>query len=148
MKLNKSIEFYIKSTSLALSRMYTQIAKQYGVTQTIGYVLMYVEKEGTPTTSLAFSLGMKDSSLTRLLKNMENSGLIIRRKDKTDKRIIRVFLTKEGVEKRKIVKRIVLEFNNKIIKKIGEDDLKIFFKVFEIINKQINTEIAYKPLKK
>jgi DNA-binding MarR family transcriptional regulator len=144
MKLNQSIEFYIKSTSLALSRMYNKIAKQYGITQTIGYVLMYVEKNGTPATKLAWSLGMKDSSLTRLLKKMEKNGLISRIKDKEDKRITRIFLTKEGIEKRRMIKKIVLNFNQKIAEKIGEENLQTFYKVFDIINKQISSEATYK----
>ena len=147
MKLDKSIEFYIKTTSLSLSRMYSRIAKENGITQTIGYVLMYVEKQGTPTTKLSLQLGMKDSSLTRLLKNMEKNGLIRRIKSKVDKRIVNIFLTPEGIENRKIIKKIVLSFNKKILNKIKDEDLQTFYKVFEIINKQIHEEIAYNPIK-
>ncbi len=144
MKLTDTIEFHIKATSLALSRMYNDLAQKYGITQTMGYVLMYVEKDGTPSIKLAWSLGMKDSSLTRLLKNMERKGLIIRKKDKKDKRISRVFLTEAGVEKRRIIKKFVLDFNKKIVEKLGEEKLKIFHEAFDIINKELNAQTAYK----
>lgn len=144
MKTKTTIEYQIKTTSLALSRMYTDLAKKYGITQTMGYVLMYTEKTGTPSTKLSWSLGMKDSSLTRLLKNMERKGLIFRQKDKEDKRIMRVFLTKSGVEKRRIIKKFVLEFNSRIADKIGEEKLQLFFEVMEIINKEINAVSAFK----
>ncbi len=144
MKLNETIEFYIKSTSLALSRMYNELAQKYGITQTMGYVLMYVEREGTPTTKLAWSLGMKDSSLTRLLKNMEAKGLVKRVQDEKDRRIIRIFLTEEGVKKRKLIKKYVIAFNERIAEKIGKEKLKIFYEVFHIINKEIQNEIKYK----
>ena len=142
MKLNETIEFYVRTTSLALSRMYSVIANQYGITQTMGYILTYVEKEGTPSTRLAQQLGMKNSSLTRLLKKMEDEGCITRAVDQHDKRIIRVFLTPKGVEKRKIAKKTVLEFNEKLMQKTSKKELESFFKVFDIIKEQVAEEIA------
>ena len=141
MKLNETIEFHVRTTSLALSRMYNVIANQYGITQTVGYILTYVEKEGTPSTKLAQQLGMKNSSLTRLLKKMEDDGCITRVVDKNDKRIIRVFLTPKGVERRKIAKKTVLEFNERLMQKTSKQDLDAFFKVFEIIKEQVAEEI-------
>jgi len=141
MKLNETIEFYIRTTSLALSRMYNIIANQYGITQTVGYILTYVEKEGTPSTKLAQQLGMKNSSLTRLLKKMEDDGCITRVVDHNDKRVIRIFLTPKGVERRKIAKKTVLEFNEKLMQKVSKKDLDAFFKVFEIIKEQVADEI-------
>ncbi len=142
MKLNETIEFHIKTTSLALSRMYNKIAEQHGITQTIGYVLVFVEREGTPSTKLAQLLGMKNSSLTRLLKNMEKNGCIVRKTDKTDKRIVRVFLTEEGVRKRKIAKEAVLEFNEKLLKQVSPEELNTFFKVFDVIKNQVEEELS------
>jgi DNA-binding MarR family transcriptional regulator len=142
MKLNETIEFYIRTTSLALSRMYNVIANQYGITQTVGYILTYVEKEGTPSTRLAQQLGMKNSSLTRLLKKMEDDGCITRVVDQNDKRIIRIFLTPQGIERRKIAKRKVLEFNEKLMEKVSKRDLDAFFKVFEVIKEQVADEIT------
>lgn len=142
MKLNETIEFYVRTTSLALSRMYNVIANQYGITQTVGYILTYVEKEGTPSTKLAQQLGMKNSSLTRLLKKMEDDDCITRVVDQNDKRIIRIFLTPQGVERRKIAKKKVLEFNEKLMQKVSKRDLDAFFKVFDVIKEQVADEIA------
>ncbi len=142
MKLNETIEFHIKTTSLALSRMYNKVAERYGITQTIGYILVFVEREGTPSTRLAQLLGMKNSSLTRLLKNMEKSGCIYRKVDKKDKRIVRVFLTEEGVRKRKIAKEAVLSFNEKLLNKVSKQELDTFYKVFDIIRNQVDEEIS------
>ncbi len=142
MKLNETIEFYIRTTSLALSRMYNVIGNEYGISQTVGYILTYVEKEGTPSTRLAQQLGMKNSSLTRLLKKMEDDGCITREVDQKDKRIIRIFLTPLGVERRKIAKKKVLEFNEKLMQKVSQQDLDAFFKVFDVIKDQVADEIA------
>jgi len=135
MKLDQSIEFHIKTTSLALTRMYNQMAEMYGITQTIGYILTYVKKEGTPSTKLATDLGMKKSSLTRLLKKMEIDGCIYRKIESTDKRVVKVFLTERGIERKKIAKKKVLDFNQLIINNIKDEEWETFIKVSNIIKK-------------
>jgi len=142
MKLNETIEFYIRTTSLALSRMYNSKAAQYGITQTIGYILTYVAREGTPSTKLAQQLGMRNSSLTRLLKKMENDGCIYRQVSPDDKRVVKIFLTEKGITRRKIAKKTVLDFNQKLLSQVNEEEMKIFFKVFDIIKNQVAVELG------
>ena len=74
-------------------------------------------------------------------KNMEESGLIFRKGDKTDKRIVRIFLTEKGVAARKISKETILNFNDKLLKKIMDKDLDTFVKVLGIIKEQVQNEI-------
>ena len=112
-----------------------------GLSQTIGYVLINIEKEGTPATKIAPLMGMEPTSLSRLLKNMEDNGLIFRRGDQTDKRVVRIFLTEKGVAARKISKKTILDFNDKLLKKINKADLQAFIKVFDIIKEQVHEEI-------
>ena len=133
MNLNDTVEFYIRTTSLALSRMYNAIAADYGITQTVGYILIYVKKDGTSSSKIANLLGMKKSSLTRILQKMEDDGCITRQVDKSDKRIVNIFLTKKGVERRRIAKKTVLEFNAKLTELTDEKDLKSFAKVSKLI---------------
>ena len=141
MNLKETVDFHIKSTWHSITRMYNLIAAQYGLSQTIGYVLINIEKEGTPATKIAPLMGMEPTSLSRLLKNMEESGLIFRKGDKTDKRIVRIFLTEKGVAARKISKETILNFNDKLLKKIMDKDLDTFVKVLGIIKEQVQNEI-------
>ena len=134
MKLEETVDFHVKSTWHAITRMYNQIANSHGLSQTIGYVLINVSKEGTPATKIAPLMGMEPTSLSRLLKNMEESGLIFRKGDKTDKRVVRIFLTPEGVQKRKQAKSAIVEFNQRILNKIDVKDLDIFIRVSQTIN--------------
>ncbi len=147
MKLNQTIEFHIRTTSLALSRMYNAIAADYGITQTIGYILTYVDKEGTPSTKIATQLGMKKSSLTRVLKKMEEDGCIEREIDKVDKRVVKIFLTEKGIERRKIAKKTVIDFNNRLNDMVEEGDLERFSKVSEIIKQLVNEELERRHIK-
>lgn len=144
MKLQETVDYHIKSTWHALTRMYNNIASKYDLSQTIGYVLINIEKEGTPATKIAPLMGMEPTSLSRLLKSMETRGLIYRKGDEEDKRVVRIFLTDEGIEKRKLAKETVLNFNEKLLKRIGQDDLKRLIEVFDIIKQCVDDEMDEK----
>lgn len=134
MKLEETVDYHIKTTWHALARMYNQLASDFDMSQTIGYVLINISKEGTPATKIAPLMGMEPTSLSRLLKNMEDKGYIYRKGDETDKRIVRIYLTQSGLEKRKIARDTILKFNEKILTNIKEKDLEVLVKVLEQIS--------------
>jgi len=134
MNLQDTIDFHIKSAWHSLTKMYNCVAAQYGTSQTVAYILVNIDKEGTPATKIAGRLGMEPTSLSRILKKMEDQSLIYKEMDVNDKRIMKLFLTEIGIEKRKLVKEIVLNFNEKLLKTISGSDLKAFYKVIDAIN--------------
>ncbi len=81
---------------------------------------------------------MEATSLSRILKNLETKGLIYRKSDEVDKRKVLIFLTLEGVEKRKIAKKVVSGFNKLIVEEIPIEKLSVFFEVMETINKTVD----------
>lgn len=134
--MNTTIDSEIKSTWHSIFKMYNQIASQYGTTQATGFLLLSIAKEGTPSTSIAPAMGMEATSLSRILKTLEDKKLIYREKDAKDGRMVRIFLTKEGVEKRKIAKKVVSGFNELIAQEIPQTKLSVF-DVMHDINKVI-----------
>ncbi|HAG15011.1 MAG TPA: MarR family transcriptional regulator [Bacteroidales bacterium] len=142
-----TVDFHLRSTLFSMMRMYNSLAAQHGTTQGVGYVLLIIEKSGTPATKIAPLMGMSSSSLSRLLKNMEENGLIYKESNSKDKRIVKVFLTDKGVELRREVKRVVLSFNQRVYEKIAADDFEVFTKVTSIIKEQVQSDLAAVQLK-
>lgn len=135
------IDFVLRHLWHKTSRLYNQKASEYDVSLSVGFILLNVDKEGTPSTQLGPKMGMEPTSLSRTLKTMEDAGLIVRKSDKNDKRKVLIYLTDEGIEKRKIAKQVVLDFNESIMSKIPKGKLKIFFEVAERLDKAIDQEI-------
>jgi len=78
--------------------MYNQQALKYGGTMSVGFALLNIHsEEGTPATKIGPMMGLETRSLTRLLKSMEEKGLIYRETDKNDRRSVLIFLTKAGI---------------------------------------------------
>jgi DNA-binding MarR family transcriptional regulator len=118
--------------------MYNQQAVDYDLTTSIGFVLLNIDsKNGTPATKIAPLLGMEPRSLSRMLKNLEEKGLIYRESDTKDKRLVKIFLTSLGKEKKDIAKRTVKKFNSTLRQNIDPKKLEAFFEVIQDINKLI-----------
>jgi len=123
----------VRATWIKMSRMYNQRASQYGISMSVGFILLHIDKEGTPSTQLGPRMGMEPTSLSRTLKTMEEKGFIRREEDKQDKRIVRIFLTQYGLEARYIARDVVFELNNKLENKIPIEKIEVFFSVMSTI---------------
>ena len=136
-----TIDFFIRQTWHKISRMYNQQAAEHDMTISIGYILLIIDKNGTPSTQLGPRMGMEPTSLSRTLKTMEDDGLIHRKVDKDDKRKVLIFLTEKGLEKRKVSRKVVLDFNNKLMAKIPKSKLKVYFEVMTKIDQIAEEEL-------
>lgn len=135
---DKTIDYVLRATWQAVSRMYNEEANKYGATMATGFVLLSIDKEnGTPSTALGPKMGMEATSLTRTLKSMEERGLIIRKKNPEDGRGVLIYLTEFGKEKRDLSKNTVLKFNETIKNNISEEKMNHFMEVSETINELI-----------
>ena len=141
MRKEKTIDFHIKWAWHSISRMYNAYAARFGLTMATGYVLLNVDSErGTPATKIAPLLGMEPRSLVRMLKNLEEKGLVRREVDPTDKRFVRIILTEIGKTKRDLAKEGVINFNNLIRERIPLEKLVVFFDVIKEINQLVEEE--------
>jgi MarR family transcriptional regulator, organic hydroperoxide resistance regulator len=135
---DKTIDYILRATWQAVSRMYNEEAAKYGATMATGFVLLSIDKEkGTPSTTLGPKMGMEATSLTRTLKSMEEKGLIIRKRNPFDGRGVLIYLTDLGKEKRELSKSTVLKFNETIKQHVSDEKLQHFMEVAETINELI-----------
>jgi DNA-binding MarR family transcriptional regulator len=64
---------------------------------------------------------------------MEEKGLIFKKPDLVDKRSVRIYLTEEGKRKKEISVITIREFNEQVRTVVAQEELDIFFSVFEKI---------------
>ena len=154
MKPEETVDYNIKVAWHAISRMYNVQAARYDITTSIGFVLLNIDQEiGTPATKIAPLLGLETRSLTRILRSMEEKGLIYKQADTQDKRSVRIFLTDLGLEKKEVSRQTVRHFNQKVRGKIPQSQLDNFFKVAGQITSMIEGKTLFddfelKPLRK
>ena len=78
----KTIDYVLRTTWLAVKKMYNEEATNYNSTMATGFTLLSIDPEkGTPSTSLGPKMGIGVNSLSRILSSMELEGLIKRKPD-------------------------------------------------------------------
>jgi len=148
MDKDKSIDHELRATWQAIAKMYNEQAAKHDSTMATAFVLLNIDSDsGTPSTALGPLMGMEPTSLSRILKNMEDKGAISREKNPEDGRSVIIKLTSYGKEMRAVSKGHVYQFNNKIREHITEDELENFFKVTSTINKLIADKKVFLDIK-
>ena len=135
MRHEETIDYLLKVVWQNMSNTYNQIASEFGITQAIGYVLINIDQEGTAVSQLAGLLGVKATSLSRMLNNMEDSGLIYREAAPADKRSVKVFLTDFGREKRQLAKGVVRSFNEYLNNNLSVQEKNNLVQTLQKLNK-------------
>lgn len=140
----KTIDYVLRATWMSVSKMYNEEAGKAGSTMATGFALLSIDPEkGTPSTSLGPKMGMEATSLSRILKTMEEKGLIERRKNPKDGRSVLLHLTDFGKEMRDFSKGVVLRFDEVVKESISPEELKTFIKVANTIMDLISNKKIY-----
>lgn len=144
MKPQQTIDFHLRWLWQKIIRIYNQEASKFGGTMSVGYVLLNIDKDGTPSTKLGPKMGMESRSLTRTLKSMEEKGLIYKTQDENDGRLVLIHLTNDGKKYRDTSREVVLKLNEYVHESIDSDKLNIFFEVSKQINELLDNPSIYK----
>jgi DNA-binding MarR family transcriptional regulator len=143
MKHQETIDYFLKVVWQTVANRYNQLASEFGITQSIGYLLINIDdKEGTTVTEVAGLLGLKSTSLSRMLSNLEDMGLIYRESNKGDKRSVKICLTDLGKEKRHLARVVVRKFNDYLDAHISDAEKQQLTDTLKKINQ---LTIDYKP---
>jgi DNA-binding MarR family transcriptional regulator len=141
---DKTIDYVLRTTWLNIQKMYNEEASKIGSTMATGFTLLSIDPDkGTPSTALGPKMGMEATSLSRILKTMDENGLIERHPNPEDGRGVIITLTDFGLEKRDYSKEKVLAFNEAIKNNVSEEQLKHFYEVSEVINNLVSNKKIY-----
>ena len=138
MNKTNSIDHCLRATWQAVAKMYNEEATKQDYTMAMAFAVLNIDYEnGTPSTALGPLMGMEATSLSRILKSMEDKGIIFREKNPDDGRGVLLKLTAIGKEKREQAKQSVLRFNEVVRQNVNEEEIKAFFKITNTITQLI-----------
>lgn len=116
LKLENQLCFMLYSTSRKMTAAYRPLLSELGITYPQYLVLMVLweyfditglasekidpTKAGIKVGMLSTKLQLDNGTLTPLLKRMALQGLIVRKRDEQDERVVRIYLTENGVDLR------------------------------------------------
>lgn len=89
--------YLLAAASEAASKQFHQHVREMGLRTTEWRVMACLhDQDGLMITQLAHYALMEQSRITRIIDQMESSGLVARRNDKGDGRRVRIYLTDHG----------------------------------------------------
>ena len=101
LQLEKFLCFSIYSAGHAFNRVYKPLLDNLGLTYPQYLVMVTLWQEDNQSVrSIGSKLYLESSTLTPLLKRLEASGLVSRKRDPEDERSVRVSLTEAGKDLR------------------------------------------------
>jgi DNA-binding MarR family transcriptional regulator len=110
LQLEEQLCFALYSASRAVTRAYQPLLAPLGLTYP-QYLAMLVLWEGSAlsVSELGARLSLDSGTLTPLLKRLEESELVERRRSETDERVVLVSLTRRGAALRERAQHVPLE---------------------------------------
>jgi MarR family transcriptional regulator, organic hydroperoxide resistance regulator len=109
----RSTGYRIKLLSQLLYRKFSDRLEPYGITPFHWLVLCCLwQEDGLPTSEIGEKLQQVGGTLTGVLDRMEERDLVRREKDKSDRRICRIWLTDAGKELRTTLPQISAELHD------------------------------------
>ena len=86
---------------------------------------------------IGLGLHIKPATVTNLVKKLEMSGLISRRRDSNDDRIINVMLTMEGKEAATFVKTVIEQIETDIRSEFSSEEVEVLRQPLEKIRNRL-----------
>ncbi len=117
------------------------ILRQYDMTNLQGMIMHYLydhaNERGTFQKDLEKFFDFRSSTLTNVLKLMEQKGLIKRVNVAEDARLKKIVLTEKSVHIQERVTRAIMEMEERLEKNLSKEEIDLFFHVLERISQSI-----------
>jgi DNA-binding MarR family transcriptional regulator len=113
------------------TRLEAELTK-HGITRLMWCLLRGIGMENvTSPSELADYVCVARPAISRLLKSMEDKGLVKRISEGSDKRFTEVALTELGVEKMKVCHKLVQDLNQHFSTKLSQNDYELFMSLID-----------------
>lgn len=127
MRFNGSIWCNLDIALRNLDQVYGQVVEPLGLTVIEWYILRSLyESDGQHASELARAVGRAATSFTPILDKLQNKDMIERRPDSSDRRAVRIYLTKKGNTHREEVLDSAEQIDARIRKSVSNGDFKGF----------------------
>ena len=123
----------INKISNRLRRRSVALQEKLGMSGAQGNILNYILVDGRKRhvyqKDIEKEFGLRPSTATEALKNLEAKGLICRISEKQDGRLKRIELTSKAEEIRHLITSEIAESENLLLKGITEEERRIFIEI-------------------
>ena len=112
--------------------------QQLEVTASQGYILLAIsEVESISMNDLSIKMRLANSTMTRMVDQLVQKGMVSRAADNQDRRIVLIQLTKHGQDVRTGLKQTLQDFFSQVLGELSEDQRGEILHSLETLNQSI-----------
>ena len=139
MELDNYIGFILNNVTRKFSQFTVNFFKEYNITpEQAGIIRRLGEEEGITQKDLAIRMAKDQTNVTRLLDQLERKGLVMRNRNKDDKRSFLAYLTDEGKELNEYIIPAEQEIMNIALRGISEEKKALLKEIISEITENLN----------
>ena len=106
--LSKELCFQLYIASKEIIKKYNSYLNRYSLTYT-GFIAMLAIENKMTINKLGEELSLDSGTLSPLLKKLEQKGYLVRKRSRSDERIVKLFLSVDGKKLKKMLPAISLQ---------------------------------------
>ena len=126
-RLQDSLGWLLNNAARLSSRRLSMKLADYNVTPPQWGVLVALwEQDGLSLSELAKRSFFDGPTMTGIVDRLEKAGLVVRRRDSTDRRVISVYLTDEGRKLQSILPPLSDEANEEAVAGLSQEEVDRF----------------------
>jgi len=140
--LDKSIGFLVARTARSMKRALDAKLVDSDLTSTQYIVLQCLwDEDGLPLSELGHRLYFDNPTITGVVDRMEKVSLVARSRDTEDRRVVRVYLAREGKRLKASLTKTAEEINNAAIAAWSRTEKERFIASLNSIWERMNSSI-------
>jgi DNA-binding MarR family transcriptional regulator len=121
---SRSFGYLVRQTHRAFTRALQARIAPHGVSIGMWYFLRVLwQEDGISQRELSQRVGMMEPTTASALNNMERKGFVRRLRNRTDRRVVNVFLTERGHALRRELLPLAADVNDVAVRGLSVDDL-------------------------
>ena len=121
---SRSVGYLVRQTHRAFTRALQARIAPHGVSIGMWYFLRVLwQEDGISQRELSQRVGMMEPTTASALNNMERKGFVRRLRNRTDRRVVNVFLTERGCALRRELLPLAADVNDIAVRGLSVDEL-------------------------
>ena len=121
---SRSVGYLVRQTHRAFTRALQARIAPHGVSIGMWYFLRVLwQEDGISQRELSQRVGMMEPTTASALNNMERKGFVRRLRNRTDRRVVNVFLTERGRALRRELLPLAADVNDIAVRGLSVDEL-------------------------
>lgn len=131
--------FLKRKTGSSMDERMSRLYALKGYTLESGRALrfLYTNQEKDTLGEIASCLDISKSQITKIIDRFEADGLVVREKDRTDRRVQHAVLTGEGRQKASELEEYCQDFHKTVMTYLPLEEMETYFRVKKLISAQM-----------